>query len=314
MHIFHSIDELGTLRGCVLTIGNFDGVHVGHQALIRRTLEISRQKTLVPLVMTFWPHPRQVLSPQRGHCPLTSREDRFALLEALGVSHVLELPFTAQLAAMEAASFVRDMLAPLALRHLVVGYDFTLGRNRKGTAAVLTELGTLLGFAVDQLDPVPVDGMVVSSTTLRKLIAEGDVAKAATLLGRWHGFSGEVLHGDGRGAGLGFPTANQRKPDVVLPAVGVYATWATIDAETVPGVTSIGHKPTFGGTSLGVETFLLQGGRNIYGRNLRLEFVDRLRREQNFASVEDLKQQIAADVREARSILHGTARGSGVGR
>ncbi|MBO4300915.1 MAG: bifunctional riboflavin kinase/FAD synthetase [Desulfovibrio sp.] len=303
MQIFHSINEHDFVQGSAITIGNFDGVHLGHQALIRRTLEVSRLEGLTPIVMTFWPHPRQVLSPHRGHCPLTTREERFTLMQSLGVTHVIELPFTPKLAAMEAATFVRDMLVPLRLRHLVVGYDFTLGHNRGGTARVLGELGALLGFAVEQLSAVPAGGMVVSSTTLRKLIAEGDVARAATLLGRWHGFTGEVLHGDGRGAGLGFPTANQRQPDVLLPAEGVYATRATVEGGVMPAVTSVGRKPTFGENALGVESFLLEGGRDLYGCPMRLEFVNRLRGERRFASVEELKRQIAVDVRDARRLL-----------
>jgi len=312
--IVHSVAELGSLQGSAVTIGNFDGVHLGHQALLRRMLAVSVAGGLSPVVMTFWPHPRQVLFPERGHCPLTSREDRFALMEGLGVPCVLELPFTRELAALDAGTFVRDMLMPLHLRRLVVGYDFTLGRNRGGTAAVLRELGALLGFGVEQLDPVPAGGVVVSSTTLRKLIAEGDVARAATLLGRYYGFSGEVLHGDGRGAGLGFPTANQRRPAVALPAEGVYATRAAVEGRVLPAVTSVGRKPTFGVNELGVETFLLEGGQELYGRVMRLEFVDRLREERRFASAGELKRQIGADVRAARRILEGAAAPTGARR
>ena len=303
MKIVHSVDALGALDGTGVTIGNFDGVHLGHQALIRRMLEVSASEGLTPVVMTFWPHPRQVLFPERGHMPLTSREDRLALLEELGVPNVLELPFTRELAALEAATFVRDILSPMRLRRLIVGYDFSLGRNRGGQAPVLRELGALLGFSVEQLAPVVADGSVVSSTALRALIGQGDVARAACLLGRYHGFSGEVVHGDGRGAGIGFPTANQRKPDVVLPAEGVYATRAGVNGQVRPAVTLVGRKPTFGENALGVETFLLEGGTDIYGHAMRLEFVDRVRGEQRFSSVDELKQRIALDVKEARQIL-----------
>ena len=303
MKIVHSVDALGTLAGSAVTIGNFDGVHLGHQALIRRTLEVAAQEGLTPVVMTFWPHPRQVLFPERGHMPLTTREDRLALLESLGVSCVLELPFTHELASLEAGTFVQSILAPMHLRRLVVGYDFTLGRNRGGQVSVLRELGALTGFSVEQLEPVLVSGTVVSSTSLRGLIGQGDVARAATLLGRFHGFTGEVVHGDGRGAGLGFPTANQRKPEVVLPVEGVYATRASFDGHTWPAVTCVGRKPTFGDNELGVETFLLEDGKNLYGQMMRLEFVARVRGEERFASVEALKQRIAQDVKDARDLL-----------
>ena len=235
--------------------------------------------------------------------PLTTREDRFALLETLGVPFVLELPFTRELASLDAGTFVQTILEPMHLRRLVVGYDFTLGRNRGGQVTVLRELGALTGFTVEQLEPVLVDGTVVSSTSLRGLIGQGDVARAARLLGRFHGFSGEVVHGDGRGAGLGFPTANQRKPEVVLPVEGVYATRATLDGHAWPAVTCVGRKPTFGDNELGVETFLLEDGKNLYGQMMRLEFVGRVRGEERFASVDALKQRIAQDVKDARSLL-----------
>lgn len=303
MKIVHAIDALGALAGAAVTIGNFDGVHLGHQALIRRTLEVSAREGLTPVVMTFWPHPRQVLFPERGHMPLTTREDRFALLEGLGVPFVLELPFTRELASLDAGTFVQTILEPMRLRRLVVGYDFTLGRNRGGQVSVLRELGALTGFTVEQLEPVLVEGTVVSSTSLRGLIGQGDVARAAKLLGRFHGFCGEVVHGEGRGAGLGFPTANQRKPEVVLPVEGVYATRATLDGHTWPAVTCVGRKPTFGDNELGVETFLLEDGQDLYGRMMRLEFVARVRGEERFASVDALKQRIAQDVKDARSLL-----------
>ena len=167
----------------------------------------------------------------------------------------------------------------------------------------LRELGALTGFSVEQLEPVLVSGTVVSSTSLRGLIGQGDVARAATLLGRFHGFTGEVVHGDGRGAGLGFPTANQRKPDVVLPVEGVYATRASLNGHKWPAVTCVGRKPTFGDNELGVETFLLEDGKNLYGQMMRLEFVARVRGEERFASVEALKERIAQDVKDARALL-----------
>ena len=305
MNIAHSIDELNFTGNSGLTIGNFDGVHLGHQALIRHTLDACAGEGLTPVVMTFWPHPRQVVMPQLGHMPLTTREERFALLESLGVRHVLELPFTRELAGLDAPSFVRTFLEPLRLRHLVVGYDFSLGRDRGGHVDVLRRLGADAGFCVEQLPPVVVDGTVVSSTTLRKLIDEGNVREAARLLGRFHGFSGEVVHGDGRGTGLGFPTANLARPEVVIPRVGVYATLATPadSGKTRPAVTCIGCKPTFGQNELSVETFLLEGGDDLYGRTLRLDFVEHLRGEERFDSVEALKRQIAADVEQARRIL-----------
>lgn len=311
MNIVHTVEELGPLAGTGVTIGNFDGVHKGHQVLIRRTLDVCRQKGHTCVVLTFWPHPRLVLFPERGHMPLTSREDRLELLAGLGVEHVLELPFTHELAAFTPEQFARACLLPLNIRRLEVGHDFTLGRGRSGHIDVLRDLGARLGFVVEQLPPVIVDGVVVSSTHLRELISAGDVDRAARLLGRCHGFSGEVVHGDGRGSGLGFPTANLLRPGVLLPAEGVYATRAKVDGRadgSADGpcwraVTNVGRKPTFGGAELGVESFLLDDGEDLYGRRLRLEFVARLRGERRFDSADALKEQIGLDVDEARRIL-----------
>ncbi|RHH24807.1 bifunctional riboflavin kinase/FAD synthetase [Desulfovibrio legallii] len=309
MNIAHTVASLGAPAGTGVTIGNFDGLHLGHQALIRRTLEVCRQDGLTPVVLTFWPHPRLVLFPDQGHMPLCTRQDRLDRLTQLGVPQVLELPFDRDLAALDAAAFVRRYLLPMNLRRLVVGYDFSLGRNRGGHVDVLRNLGAEAGFSVEQLAPVVVDGTVVSSTALRRLIGRGDVREAAVLLGRCHGFSGPVVHGDGRGKGLGFPTANLQYPQVVLPARGVYATRVTLEGRVWPSVTNVGHKPTFGRNELTVEAFLLENCPDLYGRTLRLDFVDRLRDERRFADAEELKAQINTDVAAARRTLATAARG-----
>ncbi len=303
MQIVHSADGLGALTGAGVTIGNFDGVHKGHQALIRRTLDVCRQRDLACVLVTFWPHPRLVVSPHKAHAPLTSRERRLELLAGLGVEHV---PFTAELAALTPEEFVRRCLLPLHLRQLVVGYDFSLGRGRSGHADVLRNLGAAWGFEVEQLPPVIVDDAVVSSTRLRDLISRGDVWRAARLLGRCYGFSGEVVHGEGRGGGLGFPTANLLPPETLLPAEGVYAARVRLDETWHQAVTNVGRKPTFGGRDVTVESFLLDTSANLYGRRVRLEFVLRLRGERRFASVEELTRQISEDVAAARNILSRT--------
>ncbi len=303
MQLVHSVDGLGSLTGAGVTIGNFDGVHKGHQALIRRTLDVCRQDDLACVLVTFWPHPRLVVSPHKPHAPLTSRERRLELLAGLGVEHVLELPFTQELAALTPEEFVRRYLLPMHLRRLVVGYDFSLGRGRSGHAEVLRSLGADWGFAVEQLPPVIVDDAVVSSTRLRDLISRGDVWQAARLLGRCYGFSGEVVHGEGRGGGLGFPTANLLPPETLLPAEGVYAARVRLDETWHQAVTNVGRKPTFGGRDVTVESFLLDTSADLYGRRVRLEFVARLRGERRFASVEELTRRIGEDVAEARRIL-----------
>ena len=268
-------------RATAVTIGNFDGVHQGHQVLIRRAL-------------TYRPHQ-----------PLTSRAARMRLLQGLGDLRVLELPFTHELAALSPEEFVRQHLLPLRLKHLVIGHDFTLGRGRSGQPDVLRALGEKYGFDVDQLPPVEVGGHVVSSTCLRELIGKGDVATAASLLGHAYGCEGLVVHGEGRGTGLGFPTANIAIPDTMLPAPGVYATRVVVPhlGKTLQAVTNIGRKPTFGDYGLSIESFLLDTDLNLYGSELRLDFVARLRDEKRFDSADALVAQIRTDVARARDLL-----------
>ena len=274
-------------RATAVTIGNFDGVHQGHQVLIRRALTYSQQFGLDCVVITFWPHPRVLFG--RPHQPLTSRAARMRLLQGLGDLRVLELPFTHELAALSPEEFVRQHLLPLRLKHLVIGHDFTLGRGRSGQPDVLRALG----------------GHVVSSTCLRELIGKGDVATAASLLGHAYGCEGLVVHGEGRGTGLGFPTANIAIPDTMLPAPGVYATRVVVPhlGRTLQAVTNIGRKPTFGDYGLSIESFLLDTDLNLYGSELRLDFVARLRDEKRFDSADALVAQIRTDVARARDLL-----------
>ena len=307
MRIADTASAFADLKGTGLTIGNFDGVHLGHQALVRRTLELCAASGLDAVLVTFWPHPRSVLTPERPHTPLGTRAERFALLERLGVRHILELPFTRELAALAPETFVRDYLLPLKPRELVVGHDFTLGRDRSGHPQLLKNLGLELGFRLEQVRALVAGGQPVSSTRLRGLLAQGDVAQSRGLLGRPYAISGLVAHGHGRGAGLGFPTANLEGWATLLPGNGVYATRASLAGRHFDAVTNIGLKPTFGGESLSVESFLLDAEGDFYGQELRLEFVARLRGEQRFASAAALGRQISADVALARRLLaaHG---------
>ena len=310
MQIADTPNAFASLQGTGVTIGNFDGVHLGHQALVRRTLEACAAGGLDGVVVTFQPHPRTVLSPGRPHAPLSTRAERFALLERLGVRHILELPFTRELAALPPEAFVRDYLLPLHPRELVVGHDFTLGRGRSGHPELLQQLGAGLGFRVEQVPAVLAEGEPVSSTRLRRCLAEGDVALARRLLGRPYTVAGTIAHGEGRGTGLGFPTANLEGAATLLPGNGVYATRARIGGRSFDAVTNIGHKPTFGGKALTVESFLLDAAGDFYGADLTLEFVARLRGEQRFADGHALARQIGADVTLARDLLAADA-GSG---
>lgn len=284
-----------------ITIGNFDGVHRGHQALVRRSLEVCREKGLDCVVVTFWPHPRAFFS-GKDMPPLATEAARRTLLGELGIDYLYELPFNRELANLTPEAFLDRYLRPLHLAQLVIGYDFRLGKGRSGDFATLKALGERHGFGVEQVPPVLYGEAPISSTRLRAVIAAGDMATAAAMLGRPHGFSGTVIHGEGRGTGLGFPTANLAVPPVQLPPDGVYATRVRLQERAWAAVTNIGFKPTFGGRERTIESFLIDGDINLYGEDIRLDFLARLRDERRFASAGELAAQIGRDVEQARAL------------
>lgn len=289
--------------GACATIGNFDGVHLGHRALIREAVAKSRRLHLPCVVVTFWPHPLKILADRHVPPLLTSRRERLRLLEDLGVDITLELPFDHRLAALTAEDFVRAVLLPMGCRELVVGYDFSLGRDRMGNVAVLAALGQMHGFNVEQVPPVMVNDAVVSSSRMRDLLRAGDVWELQAIAGRFHTISGPVEHGYGRGVDMGYPTINVIPQDVMLPRNGVYATWAAAAQRIWPGVTNIGCNPTFGNDKVTVECHLLDVRLDLYEQEIALHFVQRLREERRFASPEELAARIAKDVDLARGIL-----------
>jgi len=298
-----SLAELKLTRPACVTIGNFDGVHLGHQFLIRLAQKKATEKRLDLAAVTFWPHPRDVLHGPGSHNPLTDRTRRINYLNVAGVRNILEIPFTPHLASLGAEEFLRAYLSPLNLAELVIGHDFCLGRGREGNAEFLDALAHKYGFNLSQAPQFHLDGTPVSSTLIRQYIRDGKVADAAKLLGRLHTVCGQVAHGYGRGAGLGFPTANMEHPDALLPGNGVYACFAVCDGIKYEAVTNIGKNPTFGNTTLTIEAYLLNADVNLYGRKLCLGFAALLRNERKFASPTELAAQINADVVKAREIL-----------
>jgi riboflavin kinase/FMN adenylyltransferase len=297
------------LRRVVLTLGNFDGVHLGHRAIVQRAVSEARAVGGQVVVLTFHPHPVAVLAPERSPPLLQSLRDRLALLRDLGADVTVVQRFTPRFAALEPEAFVRDFLGThLELLHVVVGYNVSFGSGRAGSVETLRALGPRLGFAVDAVGPVTVGEEQVSSTALRRMIAAGDVRSAQALLGRRFTLRGRVVRGEQRGRILGFPTANlHRRRDLLLPADGVYAVCARLDGRTYPAVLNIGVRPTFGTLQRTVEAHLLDFDQSLYGRWLVLELVDRLRGEQRFAGPEALRQAIAADVTRAREVLASPA-------
>lgn len=295
-----------------LTIGNFDGVHRGHRALIgtlaewRRTRGVSNAHTVV---VTFDPHPVEVVR----HTPvprLCSLEERVHLIRGCGVDEVQVVPFTPQLAHTSARAFFEQLvLRQLHTNFVAVGHDFYFGHKREGTPERLLEWCREAGIEAAMVDPVESDGAPISSTRIRQLIESGQIVAASRLLGRDYSLSGEVLHGDKRGRQLGFPTANLVPPvegfgTRCIPAKGVYLSTATVEGKTFPSITNVGVKPTVSNSGqLVVETHLLDFEGDLYGKLLTVEFRDRLRDERRFAGLEALTQQIRADINIARTRL-----------
>ncbi|MBQ9537084.1 MAG: bifunctional riboflavin kinase/FAD synthetase [Desulfovibrionaceae bacterium] len=307
MQILHAVLDLPkeATATCV-TIGNFDGVHKGHQALISQTINQAQAQNLFSLCITFWPHPRSIVTPHKPHAPLSTRHKRFALLKDLGLCAVLELAFTKELASLSPDKFVCDYLVPLNTRLLLTGYDFCLGRNRSGHTEELRALGQQYGFLVEQLEPYYQDGSIVSSTRLRKLISAGYMREANALLGRPYTISGEIIHGDGRGQSLGFPTANLGAVKTLLPAPGVYLAYAMWEGHTQKALVNIGTNPTFGPHPLSIEAFILQQDLDIYGVNMELAILQRLRDECHFPNKEALIKQIHDDVAQAKRLFQNS--------
>lgn len=303
--------EALALRNAWLTVGVFDGVHLGHRVLLHRLVEGARADGASSVVLTFDPHPAVVLGGRTDFKCLTTPEERAALLAELGVDVVVTQTFDRAFADQTAEQFMRLAARALGLRRLIIGYDTALGRGRQGDAARLAELGQRLGYRVEAIEPLRKGEEIISSTTIRARLAAGAVAEAAALLGRWYALAGPVVHGDGRGKRIDIPTANiAPPPGKLIPANGIYAAWAWVGGERYAAATNIGVNPTFtpDKATPNVEAHLLDFRGELYGREIKLEFVARLRDEMKFPSVQALLEQIRADIAQTRKILQFPSR------
>ena len=294
------------LRAPAVAIGNFDGVHRGHQQLIARTRAAADSLGGEAVALTFDPHPAAVLAPERAPRLLTSSARKLELLAAAGADAAVLEPFDRALAALSPHAFVDQVLVrALGARHVVVGYDFRFGQRRSGSTDTLRELGDTLGVSVEVVDPVSVDGVVASSSQIRALVEAGDLAGARALLGRDPEVEGSVVRGAGRGRGIGVPTANLDTDAGVLPPLGIYATWVSLaGGERLPGAASVGTNPTFDDSGrLSVEVHILDFDRDLYGQRVRLAFAQHLRGELKFAGAGELVEQIRRDIADTRRVL-----------
>lgn len=299
----HSLNAI-SLEASYLTVGTFDGVHRGHVALLKPMMAHARNAGVKTVVLTFHPHPAIVLGRRTGTFCLTSPEERASLLLMAGIDYVITEPFTPELSAVSATAFVQHLKEHLGLKSLWIGHDFALGHGREGNEAFLRKMGAQLDFEVNAIDAHQDDG-VISSTRIRNLLWSGEVKLAARLLGRPYALDGLVVPGDQRGRTIGIPTANlQTGNHRLIPANGVYACFAEIEGATMRAAVNIGVRPTFDGQNATqhVEAHLLDFSGDLYGKTMRLHFVDRLRGEQRFASVADLVAQIQVDVRQVRAL------------
>lgn len=292
-------------RGCVLTVGAFDGIHRGHARLIGRVLAAARERGAPARLVTFEPHPLRVVRPAAAPPRLSTVEEKIEVLAATGLDAVAVVRFDAALAQLTPREFVQQVLLDrLGMGHLVVGYDHAFGRNRSGDVATLQALGAELGFGVEVVEPVAGREGPISSTRIRAAVAEGDVATAALALGRPYSLRGTVVRGDGRGRDLGFPTANLRTaPEKLVPLAGIYAVRVHVGRTSADGVLHVGPRPTFGDPTPTIEVHIFDFDGDIYGADVRIDFCGRIRGVESFAGEAALVRAMEGDAAAARKLL-----------
>ncbi len=288
----------------VLTIGNFDGVHLGHREIFRRVVDKARELNGTSVVVTFEPHPLRFLAPDKAPLRLNTPEEKIRLFGASCIDMLVVLKFDETLASMSAQEFVEQILvAKLGVAHLIVGYDYAFGRNREGDTKFLSAQADRFGFTLEVLEAVRAEQQAHSSTAIRDVLRAGRVAEAVKILGRNFTLDGKVVHGDGRGRKLGFPTANLVTEKEILPRDGVYVVKVKWREEYYDGVINIGRRPTFEKSAPTLEIHLIDFEGDLYGERLRIYFVDRLRDELKFSSVEALQEAVLEDIRNAKTLL-----------
>jgi len=307
MNVWNALDAFPTGREPIFaTIGNFDGVHLGHQAILASVVDAARARSAPSMLITFDPHPLAVVAPSRRPKLLQTRRQKLEFLEASGLDGMLLLPFDRELAALSGEEFFSAFLAErIRFAAVHVGTNFRFGRARSGDIRLLESIGARTGFAVVGVPPVDVGGETVSSSAIRSGIEDGNVALATAMLGRPFAVTGEVVRGQGRGRTLEFPTANLAVENETIPKRGVYITETIAFATRFPSITNVGVRPTFGGTDLSVETHLIDADEDLYAERIEVRFLARLRDERTFAGPAELADQIARDQAAATSYFSG---------
>src|SRR5690349_12435032 len=307
MRLFHGTDNADIARPTVLTLGVFDGLHLGHQLIMKTVVDRARPAEAVPTVITFEPHPRAVLHPESAPPLLQTFDQKIEALSVLGIEQTIVIHFDEAFSRIRAEDFLRDVVVDrLHAREVYLGRGFFFGNNREGNIELLRRVSSQLGFVADEVPEVRLRGKRIGSTVIRQLLAHGQVNLARRMLGRPYGIEGPVARGDARGVGLGFPTANVQPHNRVIPHRGVYVTATLIEGQWRRSVTNIGVRPTFGDAlKPSVETHVIDWTGDLYGDVLRVRFLHRLREEKKFGSVAELKLQIERDVARAQRYFEG---------
>ena len=301
MKILHDYRQFPSSHRSSVTIGNFDGLHLGHRRILEDLIRTAIASGTASVVMTFSPHPLQILHPGKAPKLIVPTEDKLARIESLGVDYLVLVRFDEALSRMSGEGFIREILVgSLRVQHVFVGHNFVFGHKRSGNVALLETLGRECGYSVHVIPPVAVRGNRVSSTGIRELIRAGRISQANRLLGRHYSLQGRVISGAGLGRTLLFPTLNLEAQNEILPGNGVYATLACFSGESHEAVTNVGTRPTLSGTGLSIETHLLQHTPEVPPSNLDLQFMHRLRDERKFPSVDELREQIGKDIQRAK--------------
>lgn len=308
MKIYEGVEEFRRLPKAVVTSGTFDGVHVGHQEILEKLTSLARKTGGETVVITFWPHPRLVLHADSQDLKLLSTfEEKAALLEQQGIDHLIKIAFTKEFSQLSSSEFIQKILIDaIGTSHLVIGYDHRFGKNREGSFEHLVANKERYGFEVEEISRQDIDNVGVSSTRIRKALASGQVAVAADYLGRPYSFTGSVVEGDKLGRTIGFPTANivVSANYKLIPADGVYAVRVELDGTSHQGMLNIGHRPTVGGQGRRVEVHIFDFDENLYNRELTVFLIEQIRTELKFDSLNELKNQLQKDKKEAIQILN----------
>ena len=305
--VYPSIDEFPGLPNAIVTIGTFDGVHAGHQEIIRKLVSLASELKGETVLLTFFPHPRMVLQPEDNDLKLiTTIKEREDLLRNFGIDHLIVQPFNKEFSRISATKFVRDILMKkIGTKTLVIGYDHHFGRNRQGSYKDLEEMAPIYKFRLEEIPEQIINHIAVSSTKIRNSLLTGDIKTANSLLEHDFSLSGNVIKGEQLGAGFGFPTANLFIPESykLIPADGIYAVIVNLEGEKFKGMLYIGNRPVLGGGSKSIEVNIFDMNRTIYGKNLQVFLKERIRGDMNFENIDQLKEKMQEDQRNATKIL-----------